>query len=170
MSRRIPVLGVAIVALLLGTSVLTSSTKGSMGTTDKPPHLLHVRGEYFHSNVTQDRALTTCILVNRSVSRTIWLGDVLALGTDGLTEVLATHTGLNGVALPPLATIELVVDSIRFPGLLPERGVNDRGLATCLVEWWGPKDALRLTASVFGEFQSAQGVAIKVIEGHVVEK
>jgi hypothetical protein len=171
MHRWSPVVAITTLALFLATSLLTGSTKGSMRTAAEPPQLMQVRAEYIDLDGNRDETFTTLILVNNSQSRTINLGDLFALGPDGLTEVMGTHTGLNGVALPPLATIELLVDSVRFPGLQPELQIGDRGVANVLVQWWGTKDSLLLSSSIYLQKPGNPDTrVITVFEGHIVGK
>lgn len=133
---------------------------------------LHVRAEYvddYYGN--RDETVTTLFLVNKSLSKSVTLGDIQALGPDGQGEVMATHSGLNGVVVPPLGSVELVVDSTNFPGLVPVILADDRGVASALVRWNGPKDALRLVASIqIAQLSLTEGRAISVIEGHTVVK
>jgi hypothetical protein len=130
-----------------------------------------VRGEYIELSGNNDKTSTTCHFVNKSLSRTIYLGDISALGLDGLSEVLAVHTGLNGVGIPPLGSLDLPVDAAHFPGLQFKQFSNSRGLESVLVSWSGPKDALRLDASVQQQLPGDQDTrVINYLEGHYVTK
>ncbi len=107
----------------------------------------------------------------QELTKTVTLGDIHALGPDGLAEVMATHAGLNGVVLPPLATVERVVDSTNFPGLAPELEIGERGVVSVLAAWTGPNDALRLSASIhLIQHGTLDNRVISVIEGHAVAK
>jgi len=171
MQRFRPVLAIAAVTLLLSASLLSASTRSSPRAPAEPPQLMQVRARYIDLSGNRDETFTTLLLVNNSQSRTIQLGDVIALGPDGLTEVMGTHTGLNGVALPPLATVELLVDSARFPGLAPELELGQRGVASVLVQWWGPKDTLLLSSSIRLEQPgNNDNRVITLFDGRVVQK
>ncbi len=180
MSKRSAVLVVVTLVLILGSSVLTSHTRGSIrpaGTSPLAPagdpsqHFAQVRAEYIDLDGNRDETKTTCSIVNTSLSRTLYLGDLSALGPDGLGEVLAVHTGLNGVGIPPLGSLELPVDPIHFPGLQPKRQGDSRGLESVVVGWSGPKDALRLTAAIhLEEPGNNHNRVINRVGGHDVTK
>lgn len=172
MGRRIPALAFASFALLLGTTVLSGSTSGAMRIApEPPPHLAQVRAKFIDLSGNRDETSTTCFLVNAHPTRAIVLGEVLALGPDGANELLATHDGLVGVVLPPLGVVDLPVDPARFPGLKPELEIGDRGLASVLVSWSGPKEALRLSAELRLQLPGDIGSrVIRSVEGHAAAK
>lgn len=180
MSKRSVVLVVATLTLLLGASVLTSHTTAltrpaapsPFARRGAPPqHLAQVRGEYIQLSGNNDVTNSTCTIVNTSLSTTIYLGDAYALGPNGLSEVLAVDTGLNGVGIPPLGSLDLPVNSVNFPGLQPKVHADSRGLESVLVTWSGFSDALSLTAAIVtqlpGDLDSRM---ISRAEGHYATK
>lgn len=157
----------ALLDLLPGASAAAAAARGSHG----DGHYVQVRAEYIDLNGNRDETNTTLYLVNQSMTRTLVLGDLLALGQDGLSEVLAHDADLDGVTIPPLGTVELPVDAAHFPGLLPELEVGQRGLESVVLSFAGPKDALRLTASVhLQQPGNLENRVITIFEGHAVEK
>lgn len=112
------------------------------------PTYLHVRAEYVDLSGNRDENYTTLTFSNRSLTRTVELGDVLALGPDGLDEVIASAPGLVGLAIPPLGSVDVLVDKTSFPGLAPKLEVGSRGLESVLVSFTGPKEALRVISSI----------------------
>ena len=61
---------------------------------------------------------------------------------------MATDGDLIGVTIPSLGSLNVPVDSAKFPGLQPKREGGERGLETVAVSWSGGKDAPRLTAVI----------------------
>ena len=130
-----------------------------------------VRGEFVDLDGNLDEVDTTLRLVNRSLSATLTLGDIYAVGRDGLSEVLSTHTGSNGVTLGPLASLDLKVDPSNFPGLLPKIYRTDRGLESVVVSFSGPREALRLSAAIhLQQPGTLDNRVITLVEGHCVMK
>jgi len=177
MTRRRALLLVLLPVLFVGSSVLPSLTQGASAAPAAAPahhddgHYVQVRAQYIDLNGNRDETNTTLFLVNKSMTRTLVLGDVLAMGPNGLSEVLAHDGDLVGVSIPPLGTVELPVDSAHFPGLLPELEVGQRGLESVVLSFGGPKDALRLTASIhLQQPGSLENRVITLFEGNDVEK
>lgn len=176
MTRRRALLFVLLPVLFVGSSALLSHTPGASAAAAAPAnhgdgHTMQVRAQYIDLNGNHDETNTTLFLVNKSMTRTLVLGDVLALGPNGLSEVLAHDGDLVGVLIPPLGTVELPVDSAHFPGLLPELEVGQRFLESVVLSFTGPKDALRLTASVHLQHPgNLENRVITLFEGHDVEK
>ena len=176
MTRR-ALLFVLTPVLFVGSSLLWSGARSAAAATAAGPgghgdkQSLQVRAQYVDLDGNRDETNTTLLLVNKSLTRTLVLGGVLALGQDGLSEVLATDDALDGVVIPPLGTLEVLVDSIRFPGLQPVRVLGERGVASVVVGYAGPRDALRLTASIhLLQPGSVDNRVITIFEGHDVEK
>jgi len=177
MTRRRALLLVLLPVLFVGSSVLPSLTQGASAAPAAAPahhddgHYVQVRAQYIDLNGNRDETNTTLFLVNKSMTRTLVLGDVLAMGPNGLSEFLAHAGDLVGVSIPPLGTVELPVDSAHFPGLLPELEVGQRGLESVVLSFAGPKDALRLTASIhLQQPGSLDNRVITLFEGNAVEK
>ena len=72
-------------------------------------HAATVRAEYmaFDGRI----ARTVCHLTNTSVSETVVLKQVLVLGANGASSILAIHNALFNVSLPPLASVDLAIDN-----------------------------------------------------------
>ena len=140
--------------LLLASSAVVSLATDSLcaaaprASIRKDEEYTQVRAEYIDLSGNRDETNTTLTLVNRSMSRTLVLGDVFAMGPNGVNELLATDTALEGVAIAPLGSIDLPVDSAHFPGLQPKLELDSRGLESVVVGWSGPKDGLRLIAAI----------------------
>ena len=156
----------AILVLLTATAVASAPAPTAV-------ELYHwqVRAEYVNYDTGYERSLTTLSIVNRSLTRTIYLDDVLALGPDGLDEVIAVHTGLNGVGIPPLGSIELPVDPVHFPGLQYKLQPDQRGVESVLVSYSGTKEAFRLTAKIDALLPGESDSRVLVrVDGHPVIK
>ena len=88
--------------LVLGSLAMPSATTGSILSAASPAapaaelHFAQVRAEYIDLSGNRDETETTLFFVNKSLTKTIYMGDVSALGPDGLAEVLGIHKGLNG--------------------------------------------------------------------------
>jgi len=179
--RNAVLVGLALV-LLVGSSALSSRTRGSTlpaatfaatspAATAAEVHFAHVRAEYIDLDGNHNHTDTTLTLINKSLSKSLYLGDISALGPDGLAEVLAVHTGLNGVGIPPLGSIDLRVDSARFPGLQPKVASDSRGVETVLVSFSGSKEMFRLSAAIHLHHpDNDQNQMINRFEGHFVVK
>ena len=180
MSKRSTLLVVAILTLFLGASALTSHTMALIrpaapsppGHGGGPPqHFAQVRAEYIKLDGNNDVTNTTCTIVNTSMSRTLYLGDLYALGPDGLSETIAVDADLNGIGIPPLGSLDLPVDSAHFPGLQPKIHKDSRGLESVLVAWSGSNDELWLTAAIHLEQPgSVDNRVINRVEGRYVTK
>jgi hypothetical protein len=180
MSKRSTLLVVATLTLLLGVSALTSHTMAlirpaapsPLGHGGGPPlHFAQVRAEYIDLDGNGDETNTTCTFVNTSMSKTLYLGDVYALGPDGLGETLAVDTGLNGVGIPPLGSVDLPVDAAHFPGLQPKIHRDSRGVESVLVGWSGSNDELWLTAAIHLEQPgNNDNRVVNRVEGRTVSK
>jgi hypothetical protein len=130
-----------------------------------------VRAEFITKDGNDDVTNTTCTIVNRSQSRTLYLGDISALGLDGLDEILAVHTGLNGIGIQPLGSIDVPVDAAHFPGLQPKVFPDSRGVETILVSWTGPKEALRLSSTIRVQLPGARDTGReRHVDGHPTTK
>jgi hypothetical protein len=177
MTRRRALLLVLLPVLFVGPSAFLIRAERANAAAAAAPanhddgHYVQVRAQYIDLNGNRDETNTTLYLVNKSMTRTLVLGDVLAMGPNGLSEVLAHDGDLVGVAIPPLGTIELPVDSAHFPGLLPELEVGQRGLESVVLSFAGPKDALGLTASIhLQQPGNLENRVITLFEGNDVEK
>src|SRR6185295_1755468 len=101
--------------LFVGSSLLWSGARGAAAAAAAGPggrgheQSLQVRAQYIDLDGNHDETDTTLLLVNKSLTRTLVLGDVLALGQDGASELLATDGALDGVVIPPLGTLEVLV-------------------------------------------------------------
>jgi hypothetical protein len=130
-----------------------------------------VRAEYIALSGNNDVTTTTVTLVNRSASTTLYLGDLSALGLDGLAEVLAIDTGLDGVGIPPLGSLDLPVDAAHFPGLQAKDLPDSRGVETILVSYSGPKESLRLTAAIKLQLPGdVDSRTVSRVDGHAVTR
>ena len=176
--NRSAVLVLLTLVLVVGSSTIpfpTNRTGASASAAAIAPpielYYAQVRAQYIDLSGNRDETNTICTIVNRSLTRTIYLGDVTALGLDGLEEVLAVHTGLNGVGIPPLGSVDLPVDSVHFPGLQPELEPGERGVENLLVSWSGPKEAVRVTAAIHLQLPGDIGSRVlSYVDGHPVSK
>jgi len=96
-------------------------------------HLAQVRAQYIDLNGNRDELTATLYLVNSSLTKSLALDEIDALGLDGVNEVLASDTAVNGVVIPPFGTFKLSVDSSNFPGLQPNLEIGYRGLESVVV-------------------------------------
>jgi len=163
--------------LFLASSAVGNLTKDSpcaaapRAPAHKDDEYMQVRAEYIDLYGNRDETNTTLTLVNRSMSKTLVLGDVLALGPNGANEVLAIDAALEGVSIPPLGSLDLPVDSTHFPGLQPKIDVDSRSLESVVVSWSGPKDGLRLIAAIHLEQPgNNDNRVVNLVEGERVLK
>ncbi len=180
MHKPIALVVALVLAPIVGAFLLVNHSSGSAHAAassapaiggDSPPWYAQVRAEYVVLYGNRDQSFTTFTIMNRSLTKSLFLGDVWAMGPDGLAEVLSVHTGLNGIELPPLGSVDVAVDSTSFPGLQPELEIGDRGLESIAVSWIGPKDALRLSAGILrNQPGTLDNRVMTWIEGHVVTK
>lgn len=178
MSRRTAALVLFTLFLPLGAFVVGSSTRAAARPVAASPaaaldeaRFAQVRAEYVDLSGNRDETSTTCLIVNKSASQTIVLGDISALGPNGAAEVISIDTQLNGVTIPPLASLELPVDAAHFPGLAPKVETNSRGVESVVVSWSGPKEALRLTALVrLQQPGSLDNRTVNYVDGHYLTK
>jgi hypothetical protein len=177
MNRRLVALSILTPMLFVLSSAYLSHTRGAIAPA-KPASMNHddsqlaqVRAEYIDLNGNRDETKTTLVLVNRSMSKTLVLGTVMALGSNGLSEMLAIDGDLDGVTIPPLGSLDVPVDSAHFPGLQPKLEDGQRGLESVAVSWSGGKDALRLMAVIRLQLPGATDTRVaNYVEGHSVEK
>jgi hypothetical protein len=178
MRKQSAVLVVVALMLVVGFAALSSRTRGSILPAAASPlaptaelHFAQVRAEYIDLEGNRDEADTTLTIVNKSMSKTLYLGDVSALGPDGLAEVLAVHTGLNGVGIPPLGSIDLPVDATSFPGLQPKLETDSRGVESVLLSFQGSREAIRLTAAILlNQPGTLDNRVLTRVESHFVVK
>lgn len=175
MNKRSSLVAAALLVALVGAFFLvgdsSASARAAATASDSPPWYAQVRAEYVDLSGNRDEATTTFTVINRSLTKSLFLGEVWAMGPDGLGEVLAIHAGLGGVELPPLGSIDVVVDSTQFPGLKPELEVGDRGVESIAVSFIGPKDALRLSAEIVRLQPCCLETRMTTwIEGHLITK
>jgi len=177
MNRRLAVLLILTPVLFVGSSAYMSRTHGAIAAAmpalvnHDDAQVTQVRAEYIDLNGNRDETNTTLVFVNRSMSKPLVLGAVMALGPNGLSEVLAIDGDLGGVTIPPLGSLDVPVDSAHFPGLQPKVEDGQRGLESVGVSWTGGKDALRLTAVIHLQLPGATDTrVVNYVEGHAVEK
>lgn len=180
MKKRSAMFIVSALALVLGASFLARVARAGMRLPaanallfDKSGrgHAAQVHAVFIELSGNNDVSTTTLYLVNSSVTETLYLDQVDALGVGGLSNLLASDTAVNGLAIAPLGTVELTVDATNFPGLQPQVDRNTPGLASVLVTWSGPRDALQLESSVLLELPgSLYSRTVSTFEGHDVTK
>lgn len=113
------------------------------------PHYRIVPAEW-SNRVSRDATTDTDLwIMNRSLTQTVTLGDVVILGMGGVGRVLTVFKGLDEQVIPPLGRVVLPV-SWNIPGIAPRASGprTDGDVASAVVAWTGPKDALILQAKV----------------------
>ncbi len=58
---------------------------------------------------------------------------------------MGVYTGFRGKTLRTLGTKRLWIDS-EIPGVIPQTEEDQRGVRNVVVSWYGPRDALKLSA------------------------
>jgi hypothetical protein len=103
MSTGSAVVVTASLPFFVGSSIVSTTTKGTVASPATvgpaaPVELdcAQVRAEWIFTDANDDFTTTKCTIVNRSQSKTLDLGDVLALGPDGLAEESRTDRPIDG--------------------------------------------------------------------------
>ena len=126
-----------------------------------------VRAEYIFVSNGNKFWNTTCHVINRSATSPLTLGAVYILGPGGVNSVLSVHTGLVGVSVPPLGSIQLAIDNT-IPGLVAATTPSAFGVRSVVFSWNGPSGALGLTSRMEYIDSSPDHRGHVEIEGHPV--
>ena len=135
-------------------------------------HLKCVRAEYVTETNQTDAVDTELYIVNRSVARSIKLKTIVVVGAGGVANRLSTYNGLFDKVIPPLGEIVLPIDST-LPGVFPRVGSGRRpnDVASVIVTWEGPAEAMRLTATIF-QWERRDSIsgfgATSIVEGYTL--
>ena len=112
-------------------------------------HFKAVRAEYVVEQPTSGSIETELVITNTSATKWVKLKDLVVLGRNGLRTVLAVHRGHRGTLVPPLGQVMILVD--RKLGVAP-RGKSvprsARDVASTVLAWEGPADAVKLSAII----------------------